>query len=63
MKNLVYHSKTKHIIRRYHFPCRAVEDGDMCLEKIEGANNPADILMKCFDDGKLGLCKTSVGLL
>ena len=35
----------------------------MCLEKIEGAKNPADMLTKCVDVGKLRLCKTSVGLL
>ena len=58
-----FHSKTKHIRRRYHFTRRAVEDGDMCLEKIEGAKYPADMLTKCVDVGKLGLCKTSVGLL
>ena len=33
----------------------------MCLEKIEGAKNPADMLTKCVNVGKLGLCKTSVG--
>ena len=63
VKNSVYHSKTKHIRRRYHFTHRAVQDGDMCLEKIEGAKNPADMLTKCVDVGKLRLCKTSVGLL
>ena len=63
VKNLVYHSKTKHIRRRYHFTHRTVEDGDICLEKIEGAKNPADMLTKCVDVGKLRLCKTSVGLL
>ena len=63
VKNPVYHSKTKHIRRRYHFTRRAVEDGDMCLEKIEGSKNPADMLTKCVDVGKLRLCKTSVGLL
>ena len=63
VKNPVYHSKTKHIRRRYHFTRRAVEDGDVCLEKIEGANNPADMLTKCVDVGKLRSCKTSVGLL
>ncbi|KAF3680275.1 putative disease resistance RPP13-like protein 1-like [Capsicum annuum] len=46
VKNPVYHSKTKHIRRRYHFTRRAVEEGDMCLEKIEGAKNPADMLTK-----------------
>ncbi|PHT85263.1 hypothetical protein T459_07369 [Capsicum annuum] len=32
-----------------------VEDGDMCLEKIEVAKNPADMLTKCVDVGKLRL--------
>ena len=35
----------------------------MCLEKIEGAKNPADMMTKCVDVGKLRLCKTSVGIL
>ena len=63
VKNPVYHLKIKHIRRRCHFTRREVEDGDMCLEKIEGAKNPADMLTKCVDVGKLRLCKTSVGLL
>ena len=63
VKSPVYHSKTKHIRRRYHFTRRAVEDGHMCLEKIEGAKNLTDMLTKCVDVGKLGLCKTSVGPL
>ena len=63
VKNPVYHLKTNHIRRRYNFTRKAVEDGDMCLEKIEGAKNAADILTKCVDVRKLRLCKTSVGLL
>ena len=63
VKNPGYHSKTKHIKRRYHFTRRAVEDSDMCLKNIEGAKNPADMLTKCVDVGKLRLCKTSDGLL
>ena len=63
VRNPVYHSKTKHIRRRYHLSRMAVEDGDMCLEKIEGAKNPAYMFTKCFDVGKLRLCKTSVSLL
>ena len=62
VKNTFFHSKTKHIRRRYHFTRRAVKDGDMCLNKIEGAKNPADILTKCVDVGKMRLCKSSVGL-
>ncbi|KAF3676984.1 Retrovirus-related Pol polyprotein from transposon TNT 1-94 [Capsicum annuum] len=49
VKNPVYHSKTKHIRRRYHFTRRAVEKGDMCLEKMEGTKNLADILTTCVD--------------
>ena len=63
VKNPVYHLKTKHIRRWYHFTRRAVEDGDMCLEKIEGAKNLEEILTKCVDVGKLRLCRTSVDLL
>ncbi|PHT64736.1 hypothetical protein T459_29161 [Capsicum annuum] len=63
VKNPVYHSKMKHIRRRHHFTRRAVEDGDMYLEKIEGAKNLTDMLTKCVDVGKLRLCKTLVGLL
>ena len=29
----------------------------MCLEKIEGAKKPADMLTKCVDVGKLGYAK------
>ena len=49
MKNPVYHLKTKHIRRWYHFTRRAVDDGDMCLQKIEGEKNPLDMLTKCVD--------------
>ncbi|PHU16748.1 hypothetical protein BC332_12443 [Capsicum chinense] len=49
VKNPVYHSKMEHIRRLYHFTRRAVEEGDMCLEKIEGAKNSADMLKKYVD--------------
>ena len=35
----------------------------MCLEKIEGAKNPADMLTKCVDVGKLKLCKALIGIV
>ena len=57
MKNPVYHSKTNHIRRRYHFTRKAVEDGDMCLEKIEGAKNPADMLTNVLMLGNWGYAK------
>ena len=63
VKNPVYHSKTKYIRRRYHFTRKIVEEGDMCLKKIEGAKNPADMLIKCVDVGKLRLCKALSSLV
>ena len=63
VKNPVFHFRTKHIRRRYHFTRSLVEEGEMCLKKIEGTKNPADMLTKGVDAAKLGLCKTSVGLL
>ena len=48
MENLIYHSKIKHVKRRYHF---TLEVGDMCLEKIEFK-----------ESRKLRLCKALVVL-
>ena len=42
---------------------RLVEEGDMCLKKIDGANNPTDMLTKCVDVEKLKLCKASIGMM
>ena len=63
VKNPVYHSKTKHIRRWYHFTRRAADNDDICLKKIKGEKNLAYMLTKCVDVGKLRLCKTSIGLL
>ena len=63
VKNPVHHSRTKHIRRRYHFTRRLMEEDGMCLEKIDGAKNPADMLTKCADVGKLRLCKALIGMV
>ena len=63
VKNSVYHSRKNYIRRRYHFTRRLVEEGDMCLEKIEGAKNLVGMLTKCVDVGKLRLCKTLIGMV
>ena len=62
-KNPVYHARTKHIHRRYHFIRSALEDEMLVLEKIPGSKNPADMLTKVVPYDKLRLCATSVGLL
>ncbi|MCO5582244.1 hypothetical protein L7F22_036136 [Adiantum nelumboides] len=45
-KNLVFHSKTKHIDVKYHFIREVLEDQQIQLMKIHTKDNPADILTK-----------------
>ena len=62
-KNLVFHSKSKHIQTKYHFIHYLVEDKLVILEKICGSKNPADMLTKGVTIEKLKLCAASIGLL
>uniref|UniRef100_A0A803MF12 CCHC-type domain-containing protein n=1 Tax=Chenopodium quinoa TaxID=63459 RepID=A0A803MF12_CHEQI len=61
-KNPMFHYRTKHIKRRYHYTRSLVKDGTMCLRKIVGSKNPADMLTKVVSSDKLRLCRTSIGL-
>ena len=61
-KNPSFHSRTKHIQLRYHFIRSLLEDGILKLEKISGAQNPADMLTKTVTIDKLKLCSASVDL-
>ena len=61
-KNPFFHSRTKHIQLRYHFIRSLLEDGILKLEKISGAQNPANMLTKTVTIDKLKLCSASVGL-
>ena len=61
-KNPSFHSRTKHIQLQYHFIRSLLEDGILKLEKISGAQNPADMLTKTVTIDKLKLCSASVGL-
>ena len=62
-KNSVFHSKLKHIQKKYHFICYLVKDKLLILEKICGSKNPADVLTKGVTIEKLKLCTASAGLL
>ena len=62
-KNLVCHSKSKHIQKKYHFIHYLVEDKLVILEKIYGSKNPVDMLTKGVTIEKLKLRAASVGLL
>ncbi|GJX93094.1 ribonuclease H-like domain-containing protein [Tanacetum coccineum] len=46
IKNLVQHSRTKHIEIRHHFLCDNVQNGHISIEKVSSVDNIADILTK-----------------
>ncbi|RVW64113.1 Retrovirus-related Pol polyprotein from transposon TNT 1-94 [Vitis vinifera] len=62
-KNSAFHSKSKHIQKKYHFIRYLVEDKLVILEKIFGSKNPTDMLTKGVTIEKLKLCVASIGLL
>ncbi|CAL8991208.1 unnamed protein product, partial [Prunus brigantina] len=45
-KNQVHHARTKHIDVRFHFVREIIDEGDILLQKIGTADNPADMLTK-----------------
>ncbi|GJR16049.1 putative ribonuclease H-like domain-containing protein [Tanacetum coccineum] len=55
VKNLVYHSKTKHIEIRHHFIRDSYEKKLIRVEKIHTDFNVADLLTKTFDGPRLYL--------
>ena len=63
VKNLVFHSKLKHMQTKYHFIRYLVEDKLVILEKICGSKNPTNMLTKGVTMEKLKLCAALVGLL
>ena len=63
VKNLVFHSKSKHMQTKYHFIRYLVEDKLVILEKICGSKNPTNMLTKGVTMEKLKLCAALVGLL
>ncbi|XP_038981679.1 secreted RxLR effector protein 161-like [Phoenix dactylifera] len=45
-RDQMYHERTKHVDVRYHFIRDLVENGDVRLQKIYTAHNPADMFTK-----------------
>ena len=62
-KNAAYHSRTKHIRRRYHWLRERVEDEDFELMKIHTNDNGSDMLTKTLSKEKLIKCRSKAGLL
>ena len=62
-KNAAYHSRTKHIQRRYHWLRERVEDKDFALTKIHTEENLSGILTKVLLVEKLDMCQRRIGIV
>ena len=47
-KNKVFHERTKHVARKFHFIRDVIEEGEVEVLKIHTSRNPADMLTKCI---------------
>jgi hypothetical protein len=61
-KNAAYHSRTKHIQRRYHWIRERIEDKEFVLTKIHTDENGSDMLTKVLTPDKLEACRKRIGL-
>ena len=61
-KNLVQHSKSKHIEIRYHFIRDLVEERVVCLEFIHTDNQKADIFTKPVDGPRFESLRKTIGV-
>ncbi|GKB55097.1 hypothetical protein Tco_0905850, partial [Tanacetum coccineum] len=63
VKNLVFHSKTKHIEIRHHFIRDSHEKKLIQVIKIHTDHNVADLLTKAFDVSRFKFLTASIGML
>ncbi|GKB00065.1 putative ribonuclease H-like domain-containing protein [Tanacetum coccineum] len=63
VKNLVFHSKTKHIEIRHHFIRDSYEKRLIQVIKIHTDHNVADLLKKAFDVSHFKFLTASIGML
>ncbi|GJS38382.1 putative ribonuclease H-like domain-containing protein [Tanacetum coccineum] len=62
VKNLVFHSKTKHIEIRYHFIRDSYEKKLIQVIKIHTYQNVVDLLTKAFDASRFNFLIASIGI-
>ena len=62
-KNLIQHSRTKHIDIRHHFLSDYVQNGDISLEFIDTNNQLADIFTKPLNEERLNFIKYDLGMI
>ena len=61
-RNAAFHSRTKHIQLRYHFIRSTLDEEQLKLEKIDGANNLTNMFTKVVSRDKLSFCCNLVKL-
>ena len=62
-KNLIHHSRTKHIDIKHHFLCDHVQNGDISLEFVDTNNQLADIFTKPLNEERLNFIKHDLGMI
>jgi len=62
-EDLVFHGKTKHINKKYHYIRKLVQDGVLKLECVPTDEQTADILMKLLPNKKLVYFRDKIGLV
>ena len=62
-KNLVQHSRTKHIEIRHHFIREHVEDGTLTLEFIHTNDQKADLFTKPLDSKRFEFLRQNIAVI
>ncbi|GKB96072.1 hypothetical protein Tco_0982209 [Tanacetum coccineum] len=62
-RNLVQHSRTKHIEIRHHFLCDNVQEGNISIEKVTLEDNIADILTKPLKREVFNYLRLGLGMM
>ena len=62
-KNVIYHSRTKHIQRMYHWLRERVDENEFGLAKIHIDDNGSDMITKILSMEKLVACWRKTGLV
>ena len=62
-KNLIQHSRTKHIDIRHHFLRDYVQNGDISLEFVDTNNQLADIFTKPLNEERLNVIKHDLDMI
>ena len=62
-RNPVFHGKSKHIHKRYHFIRECVENGQVEVEHVPGEEQKADILTKALGRIKFKEMRDYIGMV